>query len=289
MNRSLRMHVRPILGEPTLVLAFEGWNDACESASSTVRFVDDVVRTVPLAEIDPDDYYDFTVRRPEVRYQAGRASTIHWPANEFRYGVTADGLELITGLAVEPHTRWRSYSEAVVELAVDMNVQRCLLVGAYLADVVYSQPVVVSGFASDPELLERYQIEPSNYEHRRRRLRCAAAGRHRVSRDLVRPAALHQRDAESAGLPRAAAQGLAIPRDALRAREAEGRRRPVRRGDLARRRRRRRADRVRQGAEAPRVRAVGSNAAVRERAGRTSSRNAPGGRAQSASQPSSID
>jgi predicted ATP-grasp superfamily ATP-dependent carboligase len=52
----------------------------------------------------------------------------------------------------------------VVELAVDMNVQRCLLVGAYLADVVYSQPVVVSGFASDPELLERYQIEPSNYE-----------------------------------------------------------------------------------------------------------------------------
>ena len=164
MNRSLRMHVRPILGEPTLVLAFEGWNDACESASSTVRFVDDVVRTVPLAEIDPDDYYDFTVRRPEVRYQVGRPSSIHWPANEFRYGVTAEGLELITGLAVEPHTRWRSYCEAVVELAVDMNVQRCLLVGAYLADVVYSQPVVVSGFSSDPELLERYQIEPSNYE-----------------------------------------------------------------------------------------------------------------------------
>ncbi len=98
MNRSLRMHVRPILGEPTLVLAFEGWNDACESASSTVRFVDDVVRTVPLAEIDPDDFYDFTVRRPEVRYQAGRASAIHWPANEFRYGVTADGRELVTGL-----------------------------------------------------------------------------------------------------------------------------------------------------------------------------------------------
>lgn len=164
MNRSLRMHVRPVLGEPTLVLAFEGWNDACESASTAVRYVDDVVRTVPLAEIDPDDYYDFTVRRPEVRYQLGRASTIQWPANEFRYGVTSEGLEIITGLAVEPHTRWRRYCETVVELAVDMGVQRCLLIGAYLADVVYSQPVVVSGFATNPELIERYQIEPTTYD-----------------------------------------------------------------------------------------------------------------------------
>ena len=35
------------------------------------------------------------------------------------------------------------------------RVQRCLLLGAYLADVVYSQPVVVTGFATDPTLLER--------------------------------------------------------------------------------------------------------------------------------------
>ena len=45
-----------------------------------------------------------------------------------------------------------------------MGVQRCLLLGAYLADVVYSQPVAVSGFASDPSLLERFEIEPTTYE-----------------------------------------------------------------------------------------------------------------------------
>jgi predicted ATP-grasp superfamily ATP-dependent carboligase len=78
--------------------------------------------------------------------------------------VTEEGLELITGVGVEPHMRWRSYCESVVELAVNMGVRRCLLLGAYLADVVYSQPVVVTGFASEPELLERFQVEPSNYE-----------------------------------------------------------------------------------------------------------------------------
>lgn len=158
------MHVRPILGEPTLLLAFEGWNDACESATSALRFVSDFLRGVPLADIDPDDYYDFTVLRPEVEYQSGRSGPIVWPTNEFRYGVTDEGLELITGLGIEPHMRWRGYCDAVVELAVDMGVRRCLILGAYLADVIYSQPVVVSGFSSDLELLERFEIEPTSYD-----------------------------------------------------------------------------------------------------------------------------
>ena len=147
-----------------MLLAFEGWNDACESASSVIRAVDRRLRGVPLAEIDPDDYYDFTVRRPQVRYQAGRSDPIEWPGTEFRYGVTEEGVELITGLGIEPHMRWRSYCESIVELAVDMGVQRVLLLGAYLADVVYSQPVAVSGFATDPALLEQCEIEPTTYE-----------------------------------------------------------------------------------------------------------------------------
>jgi len=144
-------------------LAFEGWNDACESASSALSFINETLRGVPLADIDPDDYYDFTVLRPEVQYRAGKSSAIVWPVNEFRYSVSEEGLELITGMGVEPHMRWRSYCEAVVELAVDMGVRRCLLLGAYLADVIYSQPVVVNGFSSDPALLERFEVEPTSY------------------------------------------------------------------------------------------------------------------------------
>ena len=158
------MHVQPILGEPTLLLAFEGWNDACESASAAVHFANDLLRGVPLAEIDPDDYYDFTVLRPEVEYKAGNSGSIVWPSNEFKYGVMEDGLELITGLGIEPHMRWRSFCNAIVELAVDMGVRRCLMLGAYLADVVYSQPVVVTGFSSDPSLLERFEVEATSYE-----------------------------------------------------------------------------------------------------------------------------
>ena len=100
------MHVQPVLGEPVLMLAFEGWNDACESASSAVRFVDTRLRGVPLAEIEPDDYYDFTVRRPQVQYDAGVSGAIAWPGTEFRYGVTEEGIELIKEMPQTEGSLW---------------------------------------------------------------------------------------------------------------------------------------------------------------------------------------
>jgi predicted ATP-grasp superfamily ATP-dependent carboligase len=39
-----------------------------------------------------------------------------------------------------------------------------VLLGAYLADVVYSRPVAVSGFATKPEWLAELGVQPSRYE-----------------------------------------------------------------------------------------------------------------------------
>ena len=124
------MHVQPILGEPTLLLAFEGWNDACEAATAALTFINETLRGVPLADIDPDDYYDFTVLRPEVQYKAGESSPIVWPTNEFRYGVSEEGLELITGLGIEPHMRWRCFCDCISEVVKSVGVRRVVLLGS---------------------------------------------------------------------------------------------------------------------------------------------------------------
>jgi predicted ATP-grasp superfamily ATP-dependent carboligase len=39
-----------------------------------------------------------------------------------------------------------------------------VLLGAYLADVIYSQPIQVRGFATDPELAEELGVPSSTYE-----------------------------------------------------------------------------------------------------------------------------
>ncbi len=147
-----------------MVLAFEGWNDAGEAATSAVRYVTNAIHAAPLAEIDPESFYDFTVRRPSVRLEPGGARAIDWPGNEFRFGSVDSEREIVIGCGVEPHFHWRTYCEVVEKLAGDLTVRRVVLLGAHLADVVYSRPVSVTGFASSAELLERLGVEASRYE-----------------------------------------------------------------------------------------------------------------------------
>jgi proteasome assembly chaperone (PAC2) family protein len=147
-----------------LLLAFEGWNDAGEAASSAVRYVGDAIGSVPLAEIDCEEFLDFTVTRPAVRLDADRERVIDWPHTRFRYGAIDASRELVIGLGAEPHLRWRRYCDTVAELVNAVGIRRVVLVGAFLADVVYSRPVSVTGFATHRELLDEIGVASSNYQ-----------------------------------------------------------------------------------------------------------------------------
>ena len=56
MAGELRLEVMPALGAPSLLLAFEGWNDAGESASGAVRYLADALAGAKLGEIDPERF-----------------------------------------------------------------------------------------------------------------------------------------------------------------------------------------------------------------------------------------
>jgi hypothetical protein len=49
-----------------MVTAFEGWNDAADSATDAIEALELAWSAQPLGEIDPEDYYDFQVNRPSV-------------------------------------------------------------------------------------------------------------------------------------------------------------------------------------------------------------------------------
>ena len=119
---------------------------------------------MPLATIDPEEFFDFTVRRPEVRIGEGAVREIEWPRFELRYANAGPGHDLVLGIGPEPHFRWRRYLDELVGLLHETGVRRVALLGSFLADVLYSRPARVVGFASDPKLLERLAVEPSGYE-----------------------------------------------------------------------------------------------------------------------------
>ncbi len=164
MPDPLQMQVRPELQDAPLILAFEGWNDAGEAATRAVRYLRESLQMVPLAKIDPEEFYDFTVQRPLVRLDPGSIRQIEWPSFEFQFGSMVSGSQMIIGVGAEPHLRWRTFCDQVMRLVEEIGVRRVVLLGAYLADVLYSLPVRVTGFASMPELMERFSIEPTGYE-----------------------------------------------------------------------------------------------------------------------------
>jgi predicted ATP-grasp superfamily ATP-dependent carboligase len=162
MGEALRFHVQPTLDEPCLLVAFEGWNDAGEAASTAADFLVDALGAVPLAEIDPEPFYDFTVHRPTVHAEAGGGRRIDWHPVRFRFAEVG-GRGLVLGRGAEPHLRWRGFADEVVDLVRAVGVGRVVLLGAYLADVVYSRPVGVSGSAPSARM-EALALERSAYE-----------------------------------------------------------------------------------------------------------------------------
>jgi proteasome assembly chaperone (PAC2) family protein len=154
----------PTLNRPILLLAFAGWNDAGNAATFAAKFLVQRLTAQTFARLDPETFYNFAEQRPHVRLRHGEREII-WPANEFSYA-SASGLmqDVIIGLGVEPHLRWRAYTDAILHIVQECKVELVVTLGALLADVAYSRPVRLTGMASDPALAQRLHLSVSKYE-----------------------------------------------------------------------------------------------------------------------------
>ncbi len=154
----------PTLNRPILVLAFAGWNDAGGSATFATKFLSQRLGAHKFASLDPETFYNFVEQRPQVRLRNGEREIL-WPANEFSY-VRDAGLvqDVIIGMGVEPHLRWRAYIDSILQVVQQCQVELVVTLGALLADVAYSRPVRLTGSASDPALAQRLHLSTSRYE-----------------------------------------------------------------------------------------------------------------------------
>ena len=152
----------------TLLIAFSGWADAAEGATSAVKFLKRKLKAQKFAEFDPEEFYDFTQTRPTTTRTRDGKRHIHWPANEFFHLDNPDtGAGLMIFMGVEPNLRWRTYSQGIARLAHEQGVETVIHIGALLDAVPHTRPVKLSGTATRPDLsefLEGREIRSSNYQ-----------------------------------------------------------------------------------------------------------------------------
>ncbi|MGH7391684.1 MAG: PAC2 family protein [Candidatus Rokuibacteriota bacterium] len=152
---------------PVLIMAFTGWNDAAEAATTAARYLAAAFHAEKFAEIDPEEFYHFGLTRPYMRFKSGSQTEreVVWPVTEFSIAQSPElNRDVIVGVAPEPHVKWRTYCETVQSLARVCEVTLVLTLGALLAEVAHTRPVRLSGGASDPEIAALLGVRPTRYE-----------------------------------------------------------------------------------------------------------------------------
>jgi len=155
----------PELVDPVLVAAFEGWNDAGDSATDAIDHLREVWAAQPLAEMDSEDYYDYQVNRPTIAFDDEGVRRLTWPTTRLyvaRVPLAARDIVLVHG--VEPNMRWRQFTDEVLHLGSELGVTLTVTLGALLSDSPHTRPVPVTGTATDPGTARALGVEPSHYE-----------------------------------------------------------------------------------------------------------------------------
>ena len=168
MNGYVNIERRPELERPVLIAGFTGWNDAAEAASLALSTIGEASGAERFGCFDGEEFYDYQTVRPQIKLIEGVTRTIDWPENDLSAAgprvasLGGRGAVLLSG--PEPNFRWKTFSQAVVDLARDLDVRLVVTLGALLADVPHSRPVTVSANAQDPSLVENLGLSPSRYE-----------------------------------------------------------------------------------------------------------------------------
>jgi proteasome assembly chaperone (PAC2) family protein len=156
----------PVLRSPVAVAAFEGWNDAADASTAAVEHLEQVWAAKTIAELDPEEFYDFQVNRPTVSQVDGEERRIEWPTTRFAVASPpGSDIDVVLIRGIEPSTRWRTFCQDVLELCHSLEVTRIVLLGALLADVPYTRSLPISGSATAAKTdLERFELAPTRYE-----------------------------------------------------------------------------------------------------------------------------
>lgn len=155
----------PELADPIMIAAFEGWNDAGESASGAIGHLDQAWQAKPLVSLSPDDYYDFQVTRPTVEIVDGESRKITWPTTRLTVArPEGSKRDVVLVHGIEPNMRWRAFCEDMLGVIRDLGIEKMVMLGALLADAPHTRPVPITASYSDPGASRQYSIEPSRYE-----------------------------------------------------------------------------------------------------------------------------
>jgi proteasome assembly chaperone (PAC2) family protein len=145
---------KPNLVNPYLVMGFEGWPNAAEISSIVLRHLIDHLEAIKFASIPTENFYQNSSLRPTGIIKEGRLVELKSPDNCFYYVRNDLVNDLILFYGVEPHLRWNSFTDLILDLAEKLKVRQIFTIGGTYDYIPHTCPPMVSALSNDEELRE---------------------------------------------------------------------------------------------------------------------------------------
>lgn len=84
-NKGKTVRELPELRHPDLIFSLAWWSDAAEIATETVLYLVRSLSAVKFAHIGGDEFYNFSIVRPEVTIDRGLITSLDPPHNDLFY------------------------------------------------------------------------------------------------------------------------------------------------------------------------------------------------------------
>ena len=153
------------LGRRVLVVAFDGWNDAGEAASSALTVLRDEGDYQEVYSVDPELYFDYQYTRPTVSLDAAGHRTLTWPSAKILRPLRARrGVQLWLLTGVEPARAWQAFSQELVDVALREDITGVVSLGSMMSDVPHTRPISVFAGSDNDALRLGLGLERSTYE-----------------------------------------------------------------------------------------------------------------------------
>lgn len=147
-----------------MLCAFEGWNDAGSSATEALTYLERVFSAQPLSASLGDDFFDLSTSRPLLISQDDGTGEITWPEVTMQQWENPEKtLRVISVTGPEPQLKWKQFTQELLDIAQQQEVDAVILCGGLLAEVPHTRPFPISITSYSPSLREQEAIEKQNY------------------------------------------------------------------------------------------------------------------------------
>lgn len=149
MSDAIDLWEIPDSNETYMFAGWRQWADAGSISSGLPRYLIKKLNARKIGQLRSEDFYLFQLPgthdlvRPVVQFKKGYPENLSTPSNEFYYSGD-DERSLVIFIGDEPHLKVESYTQSLLDCAIQLGVKRILGFGGVYAEVPYNKERLVS-------------------------------------------------------------------------------------------------------------------------------------------------